>query len=380
VRIGIDYTAAVRQGGGIGRYARSLVRGLTEVGGAHSYRLLVAGGVSKTRREEWPPNFRVISLPLSDRWTTILWQRLRLPLWADLFTGPVDVFHSPDFVLPPIRRGKRVVTVHDLSFLRCPACYESGLREYLEAAVPRSVDRADLVLADSESTRQDLVELLGVPATKVKVLYLGVEPRFCPVVDEKRLEQVRERYGLPGRFVLSLGTLQPRKNFERLIEAHSGVLERMTQDIHLVIAGRRGWLYEGIFKRVEELGLRERVTFLGFFADEDLPLLYNLADLFVLPSLYEGFGLPPLEAMACGTPVVASDVSSLPEVLGDAARMVDPLNVSALTEAMCRVLSDAHLRHRMIRKGLAQAGKFTWQDAANSLRQAYEEFMPSLAT
>lgn len=379
MRIGIDYTAAVRQGGGIGRYARSLVRNLTEVGGAHNYSLLVAGGAGGSESEDWPRNFRIVPLPLSDYWMTVLWQRLRVPLWADLFTGPVDVFHSPDFVIPPVRKAKTIVTVHDLSFLRCPECYEPRFRGYLASAVPRSVERADLVLADSESTRLDLVELLGTPATKVKVLYSGVEPRFCPVDDQRALAEVRARYALPKRFILSVGTLQPRKNFVRLIEAYGQLIDRLVRPVDLVIAGEKGWLFEPIFRRVEELGLTDRVTFLGFFADEDLPVLYNLADLFVLPSLYEGFGLPPLEAMGCGIPVIASDSSSLPEVLGDAARMVDPLDVGALTNAMHRVLTDQPLRRRMVRKGLARAGRFTWRDAALGARQAYEEFVPSLA-
>lgn len=372
MRIGIDYTAAVRQGGGIGRYARSLVRGLAEVGGRHCYRLLVAGGAAGTANEKWPCNFRLVSLPLSDYWMTVLWQRLRVPLWAELFTGPVDLFHSPDFVLPPICKAKTIVTVHDLSFLRHPECYEAKFCQYLEQAVPRSVNRADLVLADSQSTRRDLIELLGVEPDRVEVLYLGVEKRFRPIADEVCLEEVRERYELPPRFILSVGTLQPRKNFGRLIEAYSQLLEKTSVEVHLVIAGAKGWLYESLFRRVEELGLEREVIFLGFFADDDLPVLYNLADLFVFPSLYEGFGLPPLEAMACGTPVISSDASSLPEVVGLAAEMVDPLDVGGLGEVIRRVLSDGDLQAEMIGKGLTRAGQFTWSTTVGSLLRTYE--------
>ena len=377
MRIGIDYTAAVRQGAGIGRYARSLVRGLAKVGDAHSYRLLIAGGAPRAAEEEWPRNFRLISLPLSDYWMTVLWQRLRVPLWADLFSGPVDLFHSPDFVLPPIRRAKTIVTVHDLSFLRYPECYEAAFREYLESAVPRSVNRADLVLADSESTRRDLIELLAVESDRVEVLYSGVDGRFHPIADEVFLARVRERYGLPERFILSVGTLQPRKNLERLIEAYARLADGIDFEMRLVVAGGWGWLYESIFRRVEDLGLDGKVVFLGFFADDDLPALYNLADLFVFPSLYEGFGLPPLEAMACGVPVVSSNVSSLPEVVGGAAEMVDPLDVDGLAEAMLWVLSDGGLRAEMIRKGLARAGQFTWEAAVRVLLCIYERLGPS---
>jgi len=372
VRIGIDYTAAVRQGAGIGRYARSLVRGLTKVGGAHSYRLLIAGGAPRGSHEKWPRNFRLISLPLSDYWMTILWQRLRVPLWADLFTGSVDLFHSPDFVLPPLRRAKTILTVHDLSFLRYPECYEAAFREYLEGAVPRSVSRADLILADSESTRQDLIEFFAVDSDRVEVLYSGVEKRFHPITDAISLAGVREQYGLPEHFILSVGTLQPRKNFGRLIEAYRRLIDRIDLDVKLVIAGGKGWLYERIFRRVEELGLNGKVIFLGFFADDDLPTLYSLADLFVFPSLYEGFGLPPLEAMACGTPVISSNASSLPEVVGGVAQMVDPFDVEGLAEAMFEVLSDDELQAEMIRKGLIRAGQFTWEGAARALLHTYE--------
>ena len=378
MRVGIDYTAAIRQGGGIGRYARSLVRGLTKVGTAHSYRLLFAGGAPRDKDEKWPPNFRLISLPLSDYWMTVLWQRLRVPLWADLFTGPVDLFHSPDFVLPPLRRAKSILTVHDLSFLRHPECYEAAFREYLESAVSRSVGRADLVLADSESTRQDLIELLAVDSSRVEVLYSGVEKRFHPIEDEVSLAGVREQYGLPERFILSVGTLQPRKNYERLIEAYGCLIDRIDLDVMLVIAGGKGWLYERIFRRVDELGLSEKILFLGFFADDDLPTLYSLADLFVFPSLYEGFGLPPLEAMACGTPVVSSNASSLPEVVGGAAEMVDPLDVDGLAEAMFRVLSEGDLRAEMVCKGLIRACQFTWEGAARDLLHYYQRLGVSL--
>lgn len=372
MRIGIEYTAAVRQGGGIGRYARSLVRGLTTVGSAHSYRLLFAGGAPRNVDEKWPHNFRLIPLPLSDYWMTVLWQRLRVPLWADLFTGTVDLFHSPDFVLPPLRKAKSILTVHDLSFLRHPECYEAAFREYLESAVPRSVGRADLILADSESTRQDLIELLAVDSDRVEVLYSGVEKRFHPITDAISLARVREQYGLPERFILSVGTLQPRKNYERLLEAYGCLIDRIDLDVKLVIAGGKGWLYERIFRRVEELELNGKVIFLGFFEDDDLPTLYILADLFVFPSLYEGFGLPPLEAMACGTPVVSSNASSLPEVVDGVAEMVDPLDVDGLAEAMFRVLSEGDLRAEMIRKGLIRAGQFTWEGAARALLHSYE--------
>jgi glycosyltransferase involved in cell wall biosynthesis len=388
LRIGIDYTAAVRQGAGIGRYTRELVRALAELDRENDYVLFAAVGGQRqeaggrrqeagSRRQElvdtgWPPNFQVHSVPLSDRTLAILWHRLRLPLWVELATGPLDIFHSPDFVLPPVRRARTMLTVHDLSFIRYPQCADANLRAYLNQVVPRSVQRADLVLADSQSTKDDLVELLSVEPNKIEVIYPGVEERFRPIEDQAHLEEVRKRYSLPPRFVLGLGTLQPRKNFIHLIEAFAD-LRFAICDLHLVIAGGKGWLYEEIFATVERLGLEEQVVFPGFVADEHLPALYNLADLFVFPSLYEGFGLPPLEALACGTPVITSDASSLPEVMGQAGLMVKATDVDGLAEAMQRVLEDDALREGMIARGLEQARKFTWQKAASRLLNLYEK-------
>jgi len=378
MRIGIDYTAAVRQGAGIGRYTRQLVHALIDLDTQNEYVLLVAGaGVSHSAVQDLDSrgNVRSVILPVSDHTLAVLWHRLRLPLWVELASGVLDVFHSPDFTLPPVRKAKTVVTVHDLSFMRVPQCSEPSLRSYLLQVVPASVHRADMVLADSECTKSDLCELLDVDPARVEVIYAGVEQRFRRVQDAHLLRAVRERYHLPSRFILGLGTLQPRKNFERLIEAYAHVRSKLGDEISLVIAGGRGWMYQGIFQRVEELGLQDMVCFPGYVADEDLPALYTLADLFVFPSLYEGFGLPPLEAMACEIPVVTSNVSSLPEVVGDAALMVDPHDVRALAEAMQEFLSDRDLRIEMVRRGVVRAQRFSWSQAARKLLDVYRKMI-----
>jgi glycosyltransferase involved in cell wall biosynthesis len=374
MRIGIDYTAAVRQGAGIGRYTRHLVDALTQIDVENQYVLLVARGrirqpcpwleVVARRR-----HVRVVTLPLSDRTMAVLWHRLRLPLWPEWFCGALDVFHSPDFTLPPVFRARTALTVHDLSFVRVPQSADPALRSYLLRVVPASVRRADVVLADSQSTRSDVIECMGADPARVEVVYPGVEPRFRPLEDAHALQAVRN--GLPDRFMLGLGTLQPRKNYERLIEAYGMARRKVGSKVKLVIVGGKGWLYESIFRRVEELGVAADVRFTGYVADEDLPALYTLAELFVFPSLYEGFGLPPLEAMACGTPVVTSNVSSLPEVVGDAALMVDALDVPALAEAIQHALSDQDLRGRMTHLGRQQAQRFTWPGAAKKLLDLY---------
>ncbi len=374
-RIGIDYTAAARQGAGIGRYARELVSALLQRSSEHHYTIFAAtGGLTdhRWRARVAGSGIRIRTLPLSDDWMARLWHRLRLPIPVETITGPLDVFYSPDFVLPPTRRGTRtLLTVHDLSFRRYPEHFVPSLAAYLNRVVPQSVARADRVLADSEATRADLTTYWDVPLEKVTVLYSGVDARFRPQPQTEQTESAQalerqrlQQYGIGERpYVLSVGTIQPRKNYLRLIRAFTSL--SVCAGWQLVIAGGQGWLCDDVL--AEAARHRERVLVTGFVADEDLPALYRQAALFVFPSLYEGFGLPVLEAMACGTPVVCSNVSSLPEVAGDAAVLVSPHDVEALAAGMERVLSDARLRHEMIERGKARAALFTWERAAEQL-------------
>ena len=374
MRVGIDYPAAVRQGGGIGRYTRNLVQALAAQDAQNEYVLLAAGGWGPgDSAGGWPPNFRLRSIPLSDRWLNVMWQRLRLPLPVQLVSGHLDLYHSPDFVLPPVGRTPTVLTVHDLSFLRLPHFFVPAFRTYLEAAVSRAVRRADRILADSESTRRDLEELLAVPAEKVSVLYPGVEERFRAVADQEALDCVRVRYGLPDRFVLGVGTLQPRKNFEGLVEAFGRLVAARHElsGLGLVIAGGKGWLTGDLLALAAQHGVRGRIIMAGFVDDEDLPALYTLASVLAFPSWYEGFGLPILEAMACGTPVVSADNSSLPEVVGDAGLLVDAGNPVELAHALDVLLHDEGQRARLIEAGQRQARRFTWLQAAGQLLDVY---------
>ncbi len=411
MRIGIDYTAAVRQGAGIGRYTRELIAALLSLESQHRYTIFAAtGGLPRahwqremdclsttgnqrpassnqqpatsnqqpatsnqqpaTSNQHPASSIQFRTLPISDDWLARLWQRLRLPVPVETITGALDIFYSPDFVLPPtLPRTRTLLTVHDLSFLRYPDAFVPALRRYLERVVPRAIARADRVLADSEATRADIVALLGAPSEKVQVFYSGVHPRFRPQPEPGETERIRARYGLGDTpYILSVGTLQPRKNYVRLIRAFTQLTNQPTNQ--LIIVGGRGWLYEETLTEAEKHP--DRVRILGFVDDGDLPALYRNAALFVFPSLYEGFGLPVLEALACGVPVVCSNASSLPEVTGDAALLVDPLDTDGLAAAMARALTDADLRREMIARGLTQAAKFTWEQAARQLLAVFE--------
>ncbi len=375
MRIAIDFTAALKQSGGIGRYTRGLVTTLAALDRHNRYTLLATpdAPLDDLKSFQKYPNFQHKIYPLPERWMTIGWHRFYLPLPVEWFSGPVDLFHSPNFILPPVRRAKALLTVHDLSFIRHPQGAVETLRTWLNKVVPRSLERADHILADSVSTKADLIEIFSVEPARITVVGAGVEERFQPITDEGQREEVRQRYGLPPEpFILGLGTLEPRKNFSGLIRAFSQSPVRETH--HLVIAGGKGWLYDDIFEAAATSAVSERIHLAGFIADDDLPTLYSLADIFAYPSHYEGFGIPVIEAMACGTPVVCADNSSLPEVAGESAVQVKATDLDGLAEALHHLATDHGLREKATVEGFAQARKFTWEAAATRLLGVYEQF------
>ena len=378
VRIAIDMTAAAWQGAGIGRYNRELVRAVFAVAPSdYTFVLFYAAG--------WPgqcppyqdyldalcqlrPATRRVPIPLPPRRLTQVWHRLRLPLRLEWLTGPIDAVHAPDFVLPPTHKPG-IVTIHDLSYLVHPECAVPGVARYLREAVPPSLQRAQAIFADSHSTKHDLVRLLDVAASRIQVVYAAVDERFAPYAAHL-IAHIREKYHLPQRFLLSGGTLEPRKNYVRLFEAYAQV-QAQTSMPPLVVFGRKGWMYEDIIAAPARLGVADMVTFVDFVDDNDLPALYNLAWGFVYPSVYEGFGLPPLEAMACGTPTLVSDVSSLPEVVGDAALRVDPYDTPEIARQLKILVNDDTVRTQLRVAGPKQAQLFRWHDAAHQVIQAY---------
>ncbi|MFN0072821.1 MAG: glycosyltransferase family 4 protein [Chloroflexota bacterium] len=374
MRIAVDYTAAVNQTAGIGRFVRSLISAVVAIDQQNQY-LLVHARPNAGAVLEFPSARNVTrrELPVSERWLNILWHRANLPIPINIFTGAVDLIHSPDFVLPPLRHTPSILTVHDLAFLLFPECAHESLREYLLRVVPRSARRASFIVADSENTANDVICLLGIPPDRVAVVPGGVDPRFRPVEEPARLAAMRQQLGVgTSPYVLFVGVIEPRKNLQGLIQAFELVKQRQKLPHKLVVVGRRGWLADGIFETFEQSPVRDEIIFPGFIADADLPTLYSAAATLVMPSFYEGFGLPLLEAMACGTPVVSSNAASLPEVVGNAAPQVDPNDIEALAEALTRVLMDEELRALNRVRGLERAARFTWEAAAVKLLNVYE--------
>jgi len=298
----------------------------------------------------------------------------QLDVGLDRWLPACDLFHATEHLLPRLKGARTVLTVHDLIFLLFPEYHLPLNKWFLNRFMPLFVRRADAIIAVSQCTKDDLIRHYAVPSEKIAVVYEGVDARFQPVTDLDALAQVQARYGLPERYILSVGTIEPRKNLTTLLEAYR-TLRAQGSELKLVIVGKKGWLYEGFFRRLRELGLEGEVVLPGFVLDGDLPALYSAAELFVFPSLYEGFGLPPLEAMACGTPVIASNASSLPEVVGEAGVLIDPRDVSGLAEAMRRVLTDERLREEMQIKGLERAKQFTWGRAAAMTLEVYHSLL-----
>ena len=375
MRIAIDYTSAVNQNAGIGRFVRSLVDALVALDPTNEY-LLLHATPNSGRDPRFPtgPRVRRRALPISERWLNVVWHRARAPLAVDWLTGPIDVFHSPDFVLPPVQRARTILTVHDLAFLLYPECADAALRAYLEKTVPYSARRADFIVADSENTRRDVISLLGIDPERVSVVPGGVDPSFHPVDDPARQRALRERIGLgpDTPYILFVGVIEPRKNLVGLLEAFSILKSRHNLPHKLVVVGRKGWLWEETMERAETSPFRDDIVFPGFIPDGELATLYSAAESFAFPSHYEGFGLPVLEAMACGTPVVASRASSLPEVVGDAGLQIDPEDTEGLAAALELLALNAELRADLRRRGLERAAQFSWSAAARGQLDVYE--------
>lgn len=373
--VGIDYTPAYEQGGGIGRYVRELVTALSRLDLDTSYHLFVSG-YTNSELLSFPLNYSYKSTRLTPKWLARIWHRANLPFPVELFTGSLDLFHATDFVLPPtLSRVKTLLTVHDLSFVRVPESASPTLKAYLDYVVPRSIARSTHVLADSQATKDDIVGLYDVDSSKITVLLSGVDNRFFDRIDAVSLMTTRMKYGLGSvPYIFSVGTVQPRKNYERLIHSLAK-LRQSDVDIHLVIAGGKGWLDSPIYQTISDTHMDEYVHFIGFADDEDLPALYQSATCVAFPSLYEGFGLPILEAMASGVPVLTSNLSSLPEVAGDAAILVDPYNLDEITDGLLHLITDTNLRNELTQKGLLRAKQFTWEKSATQLLSIYNNLL-----
>lgn len=368
----IDLSAAAHERAGLGRYAASLAEAL------------LAQGVPLTAFLNDPRESR-LRPPLSELETysaRLPRKRWRLRAALSYFGGPsmdrafdgVRLFHATEHLLPKLTNARSVFTLHDTAYLRFPEYHLPRNRLYLRAMMPRFLERADRIIAVSDSTRRDALRFYRLDPGKIEVIPEGVDARFRPDLDGTIVSAVRQRYGLPERFILCVSTIEPRKNLTTLLDAYAA-LRHDDPDVRLVIVGGKGWLFERFFERLRSLGLDDDVVLTGYVPDEDMPALLNAAEVFAFPSEFEGFGLPPLEAMACGVPVVCSNAASLPEVVGEAGLLLPPRDVAAWVEALGRVLDDARLRQDLRDRGRERASRFTWDAAARRTLDVYRSVM-----
>ena len=377
-RIAIDAACLMKPKTGIGEYTLNLIHGLSRLEDPdfvlfhNSFRKQT--GTDRLVDGLDQAKFRNASLRVPSRLIGPAWQICPWPP-ADWVTGPVDIFHSTNYRVVPVRRAKLVVTVHDLVVLKYPE-YQFFTRVKHIGGWLRRLKRADAVVAISENTRRDIMEYLDIPGEKVHVIYQGYNAdQFRRDVPEEDVERVLLQHHLQPPYFLYVGTLEPRKNLVRLVKAFGLVQRKNPGKIQLVLAGGKGWKYEEIFEEIRKLSLHDSVRQLGYVADEDLPGLIKGARAMVYPSLYEGFGLPPLEAMAVGTPVLTSNASSLPEVVGGAGVMVDPEDIEGMAAAMERLWTDETWRESLRVKGYQQAQQFNWDRSARETMDLYHSLL-----
>ena len=345
---------------GIGRYSSNLVDNLNNI--SINNKLFLLSNSQKTNET----NFKNI-ICNSDVFS--ISEQLELPILNS--KGKFDLFHSPHFVFPIFNFKKLVLTIHDLTPLLFPEYFSKIARLYMKWMIWLAKFKANKIIAVSENTKQDLINKFGIDKGKIAVVYNGVDVSYEIINNQTRLSQVKEKYETGQEYILYVGNVKPHKNISRLLKAFSMV----NRNSKLIIVGKRNKVYDEVHKIIKEYQLKDKVVFTEFVPDEDLLLLYNAATVFVYPSLYEGFGLPPLEAMACGTPVITSNVSSLPEVVGDAAITIDPYDIDELVNEINNVISNPKLQQKLSRKGLNRAKKFTWRKAAEETLKVYEEVL-----
>jgi glycosyltransferase involved in cell wall biosynthesis len=366
VRIGID--ARKLHDFGIGTYIRNLLRHLARLDSQTEF-VIFCRPEDRDALAAVGENFRPV--PETSGNYSIA-EQVKIP-WALKREG-VTLFHAPHYVLPPLVQCRSVVTIHDVIHLMFPQYLPNRVAfSYAKWSITQAAQRATRVMTVSESSKRDILRFVDTEPDKIDVIYNAYDERFAMEPREEDVVRVRERYQLTDEFVLYAGNVKPHKNLERLIDAFALVRKRGLDHLRLVLIGDEISKYTALRRAVHQHQLHKYVRFLGYLPEETLAVMYRLAGVFVFPSLYEGFGLPPLEAMASGTPVVTSNVSSLPEVAADAAVLVDPYDPQAIADGIYRVLTDEQLRRALIHKGIARAGQFSWEQSVRRVRRIYGE-------
>jgi len=379
MNVGIDVTSVVNQRAGIARYTRNLVLNLLKSDQENNYLLYSFFG---NDQQKLAPlinipatvnnancDFRLFDYHAQKLKTLLFLLRL-IHKTPESMIKEADIFHSPDFMWPASAKKPSLITIQDLIFLKFPEFFTCRNRTNMRSLARFSTKNANAIICTSNSSKIDVIELLKVKEEKIFVVPLGVDEAFQPCSAQK-VEEARKKYNLPQKYILTVGTIEPRKNLKRLLQAFLELKKDKDFEHKLVIAGEKGWRYKDFFNELNKQRITEEVIITGHIDDRDLPAIYSGASVFVYPSLYEGFGLPPLEAMACGTPVVCSDTSSLPEVVGGAAFLANPLEPGTIAASIKIFLDNEGLAREFSQKGIEQAKKFTWEQTARQTLEIY---------
>jgi glycosyltransferase involved in cell wall biosynthesis len=368
MRVALDAIPLVAAKTGIGHYTDALAQSLARIHTDHQYVLLSPFDFAFHTGNGTPSNLSKTFFPVRSIFRK--WWLAGLP--AMLRISPLDVFHGTNYCIPVFSPCPTVVTIHDLSLFTQTHTHESENVARGKRRIPLMARRATRIIAPSEWTKREIMEHLGIREDKIRVIFEAARATMKPLLPQE-YRAVAAKYQLDQPFLLYVGTIEPRKNLLTLIRSYNELLRTTKHRPQLVLCGGRGWLFDEVFKLVEELKLQEQVRFTGYVPDEDLPALYSAAAIFLYPSLYEGFGLPPLEAMACGTPTISSNASSLPEVVGKAGLTHDPNDWQALTGHIAKMLDDQATRQYFKQAGLEQAARFSWDRAARETQSIYDE-------
>ena len=382
MRIGIDCRTILNpsagEKAGIAHYTYHLVKSLLDMDRTDDFVLFFDYRARVAAKEFIRPNTKIVFFTFSQYKKYLPFFYSHVLVAANITAEKLDVYHSPANIIPLRYAGKFCVTTHDLAIYRRPDLFPKNQGFSLKYIVPRSIHQAKKIISVSKSTKKDIQEFFSVDEKKIEVVYEGVDhkrfTRRAPNGDS--LAYLREKYKIRSDYILFVGTLEPRKNLIRLLEAFYELLTENSEyrkKYQLLMAGNRGWLYDSIFDEIKSRGLGANVLFPGYIDAKDLPLLYQNATIFVYPSLYEGFGLPVLEAMATGAPVITSNSSSMPEIAGRAAALIDPMDVGGLKSVMMKFLDDEKLRASYSEKALLQSKKFSWEKCARQTLEIYRE-------
>ena len=378
MNIAIDATSIPKNKTGVGVYLVNLINELSNIDYNNDYYIFVQSDDADSFNID-KANFNFIIIDSNKYRKTILrllWEQLILPKKLKRYN--IDILHSPHYTAPIFSKVSKVITFHDMTFYTLPQVHTFFKRLLFKTYMKISSKIADKILTVSKSTAKDVQKILKVNSDKICVTYNAKKDIYRPINDKKKIKEICLKYKISNDYILFVGTLEPRKNIKTLIKSYSKLIDEINKDIKLVIVGKKGWMYKEIFKLIKYLEIEEKVIFTGFADLDDLPYLYNGAEMFVYPSIYEGFGIPVLESISCGVPTITSNVSSMPEVIGNAGITIDPTDIIELKNSMKKIIKNDNLKKKLKNLGIKQSKKFTWENCAINTLEVYQKVQSEL--